>query len=117
MSPWEVLGWMLVGILALAVGLVVLSVLLAVARSAGTIGEAFKEKRRAGLAKRGKLLCDAPRCLEVATRSCPNQRYCCERHISLMSRSGRVSWASPLAHFQDEFDAKFNTTRKGDAGE
>lgn len=98
MSPWTVLGWLIVGLVAVPFAVWGIRLLWALLVSLPVA--LFKDVRdqwRLRRAHKGKARCAEEGCRNIATRRTPRGFYC-EEHLHNGSRYRSVSYAFPLDH-------------------
>lgn len=106
MSPWDVLGWLLVFPVFL-VGMLVLGYVIRIVIALGefTAGEVkiYRKNRLRKRANAGKVRCQLGDCPNTATRRTP-RGYFCETHYSHRNGSFGLSYAFRLDHAKSQED-------------
>ena len=103
MNPWNLVGWIVVGVLALVV---VLPLAIKVGLLVAELVSDSRKARRIRRAHKGKVRCDyrepgpdGKQCVNIATRKVPGRRFACEEHFNSRSLQGPiVSFAFWLDH-------------------
>lgn len=92
MSPWNVLGWLLVSTIAAFALLFIVAVIVAFAKD-------YRAARRRRRAEEGKVRCEQEGCNAIAERRTP-KGYFCDDHWRANRGGGAVSFAFLLKHAQ-----------------
>ena len=98
MTPWTIIGWLILGVVAFSV----LGFVAFLAYHA--IGE-LRHRRRHRRANAGKLTCEAPTCKNKAAYRTPNGYYCHADRIEFCRKPinfGTVSWSTKLDYLKEK---------------
>ena len=98
MTPWTIIGWLILGTIALVVLAFVVSLLKAV-----VVDQLYVRKSRR--AHKGKLTCEAPTCKNKAAYRTPNGYYCHADRIEFCRKPinfGTVSWSTKLDYLKEK---------------